>query len=261
MLRDAVRKVLAARGLSVVDTNYLSWLKDQAHSENAFGWKEIFTLAERRNGPTTIIDIGANRGQFSRLALDWFGSRNDCRIHAFEPLPPEFFEGEQIDDPRVHVHRHAVGGSDSTLRFHVHLDHSTSSSAHPTEQTFNEYWPQFGKQTREIEVSQVMLDPFLAQLPADQGFDAIDLLKIDAQGHELEVLAGATETLKRTRYISTEVTLIPIYAGGALADRVCSTLNSQGFRLVRGWGPHLRKSEVVQLDFLFVNEKWNEAST
>jgi FkbM family methyltransferase len=63
-----------------------------------------------------------------------------------------------------------------------------------------------------------------------------DLLKLDTQGSEAEILANATETLKRCLIIQTEVQFVPLYEDVPLFAEVDQFLRSQGFMFHRFLG-------------------------
>ena len=71
------------------------------------------------------------------------------------------------------------------------------------------------------------------------------LLKIDVQGFEGHVVAGATETLERTRYCITEVSFKPLYEGAPLFDEIYDAFVGRGFRLA-GLAGELRSSTGEQ---------------
>lgn len=57
----------------------------------------------------------------------------------------------------------------------------------------------------------------------------IDLLKVDAQGSEVDILLGASRFLKETLVIHTEVCFIPIYKNMPLFADIDQTLRRYGF--------------------------------
>lgn len=70
-------------------------------------------------------------------------------------------------------------------------------------------------------------------VPLDEIVDDLDCdeLVIDVQGYELEVLKGATETLKTVEKIRIEVNRGEVYEGCAQFDDVVDFLGEKGFKL------------------------------
>ncbi|SFJ67159.1 FkbM family methyltransferase [Jannaschia pohangensis] len=56
-------------------------------------------------------------------------------------------------------------------------------------------------------------------------------LKIDTEGHELEVLKGATRTLKRCEFVIAEVSIKKRFEGGYRFSEVIAFMASQGFEV------------------------------
>lgn len=73
----------------------------------------------------------------------------------------------------------------------------------------------------------------LADYVRDNDVSAIDLLKLDVQGYELEVLRGSEEVLSRVAWIYTEAQFQDLYAGGPTFTDTFTFLNARGFDLVR----------------------------
>mgnify|MGYP006272030847 CR=1 FL=1 len=81
------------------------------------------------------------------------------------------------------------------------------------------------RDTAEIET--VSLD----ELAAEGHFGAIDFVKIDIQGAELDAFRGAEATLGSTVAIVSEVEFVPLYEGQPLFGDVDRALRGQGFML------------------------------
>ena len=79
----------------------------------------------------------------------------------------------------------------------------------------------------QTEVECTRLDDLCRELEVD----VIDLIWMDLQGAELLALQSAGSLLDRARYIYTEVSHRPIYAGQCLFDDVDAFLTARGFRL------------------------------
>jgi len=80
------------------------------------------------------------------------------------------------------------------------------------------------------------------------------MMKLDVQGFELEVLAGATETLKRTEVILSEVSLLPYNKGAPLMHEVIGYLAERDFLPYDICGGWRRESDgaLAQTDIIFV---------
>src|SRR5207248_2629908 len=94
--------------------------------------------------------------------------------------------------------------------------------------------------TRCIPIELSTLDQELAALDVAH----CDFLKLDVQGYELDVLAGADATVRQCLAIETETSFNEIYCGQPLFALIDSNLRSLGFSLIdldRVWW---RRAEV-----------------
>jgi FkbM family methyltransferase len=137
----------------------------------------------------TAYDIGANVGFLSLILARLVGPGG--RVVCFEPLPGnvEMIERNARSNGfgQVTVRREAAGASDGNARFMVGPETVSSklaSVANPGDSFVG-----------ETEVSVRSLD----SVRAVDGVPAPDFIKIDAEGAEADVLAGATETLNSAR--------------------------------------------------------------
>lgn len=194
----------------------------------------------------TVVDIGANKGQFSLFARAAFPH---ARITAFEPLaePAARFDALFAGDRRMTLHRVAIGPERGQATIHVAARDDSSSLLPITEQQTALYPETRLKETRTIDVA-----------PLDGFLDAADiappaLLKLDVQGFELEALKGCEALLGRFAYVYAECSYVEFYAGQALADQVVAHLAARGFdqsgtfNLARD-----ADGRPVQADLLFV---------
>jgi FkbM family methyltransferase len=171
-----------------------------------------------------IIDVGANKGQFSLVARRLFP---DARIHAFEPLGEPFSRFRALfgDDEKTTCHQVALGESPGRATIHI-SGQADSSSLLPITPLQDHLFPGTKEvATRSIDVARGD-DFFQEGRPNDQV-----LIKLDVQGFELVALSGLQTTLSRSRYVYTEVSFQELYMGQALAHDVIGWLGDRGFRL------------------------------
>lgn len=90
----------------------------------------------------------------------------------------------------------------------------------------------------------------LAAFAKDKGINAIDFVKLDVQGAELEVLQGAEETLDSVVCIVCEVEFVHLYKNQPLFGDVDAFLRSRGFLLhkFQGAGGRAMKPIVFNND-------------
>ena len=94
-----------------------------------------------------------------------------------------------------------------------------------------------------------MLDTILSQTD----IRSIDLMKIDVQGFEDRVIAGANHALARTACIFVEVSFRPLYCQSSIFGQIYAMLNNRGFMLCAlEPGFATRAGELLQADALFV---------
>lgn len=171
----------------------------------------------------TIIDIGANRGQFSLVARHCF---KNAQIFAFEPLPQPFKVLQNIfaHDPMITLYQMAIGSASIPQQMHI-SQKDDSSSLLPITELQNKVFPGTKEKTT-IDVNVKPLDSILKN-----DLEPPALLKIDVQGYELEVLKGCKNILSLLAYVYVECSYQELYQGQPLANEIISFLNQQGFDL------------------------------
>ena len=195
----------------------------------------------------TVVDIGANKGQFSLYCLDAFPG---VRIIGFEPLaePARRFRAVFDAVPDVRLFEVAIGAASGTATINV-AGRMDSSSLLPITPLQTEVFPGTGcQETRAISVAR--LEDVITT--DDLGHPA--LLKLDVQGFELDALRGCESLLSQFAYVYVECSFVELYAGQALADDVAEFLRSRGFRM-GGVFNQVMSTELgaIQADFLFVS--------
>lgn len=187
--------------------------------------------------PATILDVGANEGQFSDLAGSIF---NQSKVLMIEPndqyskileskaLFPQFiFECSLI--------------SDSLEPLYFKKDQTNSTVV--LENKSNLAATIFPKLLDGVCKERQVKGPFL--------------LKIDVQGYELHVLRGAIQVLKETQVVILEVSLIPLHNFAPTPSDIILFFKDQGFRLFDVYGFNRRpcNKDLWQVDWVFVRNE------
>ncbi len=202
----------------------------------------------------TVIDVGANRGQFALIARERWP---EARLICFEPLSKPVAVLRRVfgEDQGVEIVQAAASAGPGRATLHVSR-RDDSSSMLPITNRQSETFPG----THEIattEVPTTSLDQHLGGALARPA-----LLKLDVQGFELEVLRGAEGALNSIDFVLVECSFQEFYAGQATADGVVRFLHDHEFSLLTGTAPSVnRQGVVLQLDFIFVragaHEPWS----
>ena len=160
--------------------------------------------------PRTIIDVGANIGEFSFYAHKKYLKK--VEIFAFEPDP---IAKQCIDNNLVGINASinlvALSNKLGEEDFYLKTESADSSLHEP-----------FGESVK-IKTQIVTLDSFFNNLELRRPV----LLKMDTEGHEPEVLLGGVETLKHIDWVSIDAGLERY--GKSTSNEVARILVEQGF--------------------------------
>jgi FkbM family methyltransferase len=196
-------------------------------------------------GIRTVLDVGANIGQFTLVARHVFPN---SRVIAFEPLAAECerFASVHAGDSKVKLVRAALGPERATVAMHV-AGARDSSSLLPITATQAQLFPGTG----ETHCESVQVLPLLEAV-RDEELAGPLLLKIDVQGFELQVLEACAPVLDRVEFVYVECSFVELYAGQAMAGEVAAWLHQRRFTLIAISSlTHGPSGVGVQADFLY----------
>jgi FkbM family methyltransferase len=202
-----------------------------------------------RSLPTakTVIDIGANRGQFILEAIKWHPNAN---FIAFEPLSPQRALMELVlrGLPRLTIHPIALGDTDTCAQFNVSASADCSSILKQTPLQAQSF-----PGTENVGQQKVCVRR-LEHLLNRSEFHSPVICKIDVQGYELNVLRGFGDLLDAVDYLIVELTNVAFYEGAANSSEVIAYLVAREFRILGIYDMYLQDQICVQANFLFSRE-------
>ena len=180
--------------------------------------------------PRRIFDVGANIGQ---TAQKFAKAYPQAEIHSFEPHPRTFekMRANTASLPRVRPVQAAVGSKPGEATLFSNVFDQTNSllplTANADEFTLT---PDYVKPDTTVTVPVITIDDYCAK----NGITEIDLLKTDAEGHDLEVIRGAAGFMAKTvvPVIYTEVFFVPVFENQPLFPEIYEYLYKNDYRLV-----------------------------
>ncbi len=199
----------------------------------------------RLAGPATLLDVGANKGQFSLAVRTLFPG---AQIHAFEPLPEAqaHFARLFANDLRTKLHGVALSEQVGSAELHI-ADRTDSSSLLPLAEGQKAAYGVGEAGTVTVAKRRLASEIDLSSLAAPI------LLKIDVQGGELDVLKGIdNDDFARIDRIYVELSFVELYQGQPLFDEVYQFIVGRGYRLRGLFNPSRTLAfGLTQIDALF----------
>ena len=214
-------------------------------------WRRLVLACQRRNCET-MLDIGANSGQF---AVDLRSNGYSGRIISFEPLSSAHSDLRRAaaNDPKWTVaDRLAIGDRDGETEINIAANSHSSSLLEmlPRHQASAPDSAYVGRETIRI----ARLDSYMH----DHGLLTSDrfAVKVDTQGFEAAVLDGAPETLSKTDVVVIELSLVPLYTGAPSFRALYERMDDLGFRCISldSAFADLDTGEMLQVDAVFARD-------
>ncbi len=168
--------------------------------------------------PKHIVDVGANHGFCTRQTLSFFPDAYYTLVE-----PQKEMENSVLDllnsNPKISFHAKGAGKENGTFKFTlVERDDSCNfliTSEEATQKGF-----------RQIDVPIVTLDSFLPTLQKPLP----DLIKIDAEGLDLDVLAGCSNYFGKTEVFMVEAAVVTKELNNSIQN-VLNFMDAHGYRM------------------------------
>jgi len=277
-LRPAVRWVyrrfrLSMRGKQVsesidgvtFDLDLGETIDSQLYYYGAFEKETKTTLKELCAPGFVVLDIGANIGAHTFFLARW-AAPGGGKVLAFEPASYAYgrLTRNSALNPGLPIQTWRLGlGAEERLGWKVDV-----SCSWPVDKTFErkpgQLLPNAKVQKDSIDI--VRLDDFVCA----EKLTAIDLIKLDVDGHESNVLEGAQDTIERFKpIIVSELCDYTLRAYGSSAARLYGQLREAGYDIydIGLWEPFhagtitdLEKSNRDSLNIVAVHRNDNRVT-
>lgn len=209
-------------------------------NEDKFNWLKNLNIR-------TILDIGANTGQF---AADIHAILPEATIYSFEPLQDcyEQLVTRMQGVPKFGAFAFALGSGTYETEIR-RSEFSPSSSMLRMGELHKRAFPfSSGEGLERIALKQ--LDDVARTLELVDNI----LIKIDVQGFEDKVIGGGVTTIQSAKLLIIETSFERLYEGQPLFDTIYETLRRMGFAYHGNFAQLLSPVDggVLQADSIFV---------
>jgi FkbM family methyltransferase len=194
-------------------------------------------------GIDCVLDVGANQGQYGRM-LRQAGYKG--RIVSFEPVRETFhiLKARADKDRDWKVNHFALGAKAGESVIHVTRATILSSFREPNAFSKEQYaWgmPIVREEKAKIRTLDEVFEESLAGLKSPRVF-----LKMDTQGFDLQVFAGAKRSLPKVLAMQSEISIQPIYEGVPDYLEALEVYTKAGF-VISGLYPVSRDKDTLAL--------------
>ncbi|MFH5804288.1 FkbM family methyltransferase [Alienimonas sp. DA493] len=194
-------------------------------------------------GVNVVVDVGANKGQFGSLLRS--GGYTGL-ILSFEPVAECYraLQAAAEGDDLWRTFNCALGREEAELSINVAENDTLSSFRTPSEfgrDKFPDRIEAGRTETVPVKRLDALFDDAVRDVERPTAF-----LKMDTQGFDLDVFAGAEGCLDRVVGVQSELSALPIYEGMPDYVESLSTIRAAGYE-VSGFFPISRQSDSLLL--------------
>lgn len=229
MLSQLVQRLAGLCGYAILRSDKFARLRQLDNykpSDNTFNehLKQVF----KRLKVNCVLDVGANDGTYAESLRKGVGYEG--WIHSFEPLPGrrEELERKSANDPRWVIHTCALGAESGEAEFNVTADDVFSSFLAPDAGQPEKY-ADSNRVSQQVKVKVSTVAEVLPEILKTCGGGPV-YLKMDTQGFDLQVFAGAVPGLSHIVGLQSELAFRTIYAAAPDWKAMIEAVEKQGFR-------------------------------
>jgi FkbM family methyltransferase len=184
---------------------------------SAYGLDTFFSLLRRFNfDPGHILDVGANRGLWTRKAIQFFPGAQYTLVEPQDNLKAYI---QDLLDAGYKITWINAGASDTSGSLPLNISYRDDSSTFMLQ-------PE-GSTAPQITVPVKTLNEIVA---ASNG-PLPDMVKIDAEGLDLKVLTGASDLIGKSEIFFVEVVICSVFYDNTIA-RVVQRMDDAGYRVI-----------------------------
>lgn len=208
------------------------------------------TVKNYLKSTTTMLDIGAHQGLFSKIAQAFYPFK---RTICFEPNP-NMHEKIKANNPKnTEIADIALSSQVGTTTFHLHEDNTMNSLVDVNKELLKKEFPYDNPdKLKSIEVKTTTLDLYTKtkNLQEETFF-----IKIDTQGNELNILKKGINTLIQTEVILIEYMFTNPYESDFTFMDLHQFLEENNFECKGALSISRRPSKKISaVDFIFVKK-------
>lgn len=196
--------------------------------------ERLFHLRQRGFEPESILDVGANVGQWYQIARDIFP---DAEIYSLEPNPHAFVDLEKVNPISAQF---GLGRTTGAIDLYVNANDPKCTGASTYKENTHHY---------DNPVKRQVLIKTLDSLGK-----RFDLIKIDVQGAELDVIAGGLNTIQYATFITMELAVMRYNEGAPLINEAIQYMDVHGFKIFDIYELHYMNGALIQIDVCFINK-------
>lgn len=220
---------------------------------NLFGYdvkkyRPIYKFINEQFKIKTIIDIGANTGEYTRNIRSYFP---EAQIYAFEPLTDCFnqLNTKMLEDKKFKAWNIALGNESGFISIKRSSFHPSSSILEMEELHKNLYPKSKGSTIEKIKIDK------LDNIFKPEELNKNTLIKIDVQGFEDQVIKGGENIIKNSSIVIIETSFVKLYKNQILFNEILKLMDELDFSYYGSAERHFTKdNKLIYEDSIFIKK-------
>ena len=202
------------------------------------GFKEDKLIISELKNNSIIFDIGSNMGSFLKILSKKCKNIN-LSFHSFDPISSNIEFQQSIKFSVKHRFQFNNIAISNFIGESEVYENSISSQSTIKEEKFN-----IGKMVNKHKVQTLTVDEYCRM----NNIFFIDLLKIDAEGSDLDVLHSAKKLLEKS---SINIIKMEIANDGKIFEGTLNFLSQYGYKLIGTVNHTFKNNELILFDCYF----------